>query len=108
MSINLNRRCRIEYKTTTQDATYGSEVVTWTLLAVAWCELRNELPSKSEQIRNGVSINTTRSRLRMRYRTDIDSSMRIILDGVTYQIIGGPVEFMNKQYIECMLDEYSS
>lgn len=108
MNIDLNRRCRVEYPVKTQDATYGSDVTTWTLLAVIWCNIQDELPSKSESNQNGVVVNTKRSRFRARYRTDIDSSMRIICDGVTYQFVSDAAEIGKKQYIEMMIEKFSS
>lgn len=109
MNVVLNKRCRIERKTVTLDSVYGSEVVVWTLLAVIWCELRDiMLPSRSESIKQGLAAAANQSRFRARYRTDIDSSMRIIVDGTIYQIIGGPAEIGNHEFIECVLEKYSS
>jgi len=108
MNVDLNRRCRVEYPVKTQDAVYGSDVTTWTLLAVIWCNIQDELPSKSESNQNGVVINTKRSRFRARYRNDIDSSMRIICDGVTYQIVSDAAEIGKKRHIEMMIEKFSS
>lgn len=108
MNVDLNRRCRVEYPVKTQDSVYGSDVTTWTLLAVIWCNIQDELPSKSESNQNGVVINTKRSRFRARYRTDIDSSMRIICDGVTYNIVSAFADIGNKKYIEAMIEVYTS
>jgi len=108
LNIDLNRRCRVEYPVETQDAVYGSDVATWALLAVIWCNIQDELPSKTESTQNGVVINTKRSRFRARYRTDIDSSMRIICDGITYQIVSAAAEIGKKQHMEMMIERYSS
>jgi len=107
----LNTRCRIEQKSVTQDTDYGTEVVTWPLLAVVWCALQDELPSKSEAVKSGLAIATNRTRVRMRYRTDLDSSMRLVINRptpTTYQIIGGPSELGNKDGIELFVERYSS
>lgn len=108
MNINLDRRCRVEYPVKTQDSTYGSDVTTWTLLAVIWCNIQDELPSKTESNQNGVVINAKRSRFRARYRDDIDSSMRIICDGVTYHIVSDAAEIGKKQHIEMIIEKFSS
>lgn len=107
----LNTRCRIEYKVTTRDDTYNSEIVTWALLAVVWCNLQDELPSKSEALKQGLVLNVNSTRWRARYRSDVDSSMRIVVmrpQQRTYQIASGPAEIGNKDGLECMLEEYSS
>ena len=58
----LNTRCRIERKVVSQDADYGTEVIAWALLGVAWCNVQDELPSKSEAVKNGLAIATNRTR----------------------------------------------
>lgn len=108
MNVRLDRRCRIEQKTVTQDATYGSPVESWSLLAVVWCEIQDVLPSRAESTESQLNISKNPARWRARYRTDIDSSMRIVIDGAIYQIISGPASIDRKKYIECMIEEYSS
>ena len=108
---SLNTRCRIERKVTTQEADFGTEVSAWGLLGVAWCAVQDELPSKSEAVKNGLAISTSRTRVRMNYRTDIDSSMRLVISRPTptiYQIIGGPAELGNKDGIELLCEKSSS
>jgi SPP1 family predicted phage head-tail adaptor len=108
MNIDLNKRCKIEQRATTQDSTYGTLTTTWTLLAVVWCQLQDVLPSRSESVKNGMQIAANQSRFRCRWRNDIDSSMRLTVDGVNYQIIGGPAELGKREFLELMLERYSS
>lgn len=103
----LDKRCRIEQKSTTQDATYGTPVVTWALVGVAWCNVQDELPSKSEAVKNGLAQSVQRARVRMRYRTDINSAMRIVINRpaeTIYQIVGGPAELGRKDGIELFVE----
>ena len=107
----LNTRCRIEQKSVTQDPTYGTELVTWALLATVWCSLQDELPSKSEAVKQGLALSTQRTRVRMRYRADIDSSMRLVINRPTetvYQIVAGPAVLGNKDALEMFVEKYSS
>ena len=104
----LNRRVLIQYKATTQDASYGTEVVTWTTLATVWAEVQDVLPSRSESRPQGIEIGRNVSRVRTRYRTDIDSTMRLTIDGDIYQIIGGPVIMGNREGLEMMAEKYST
>ena len=122
MNIILNRRITIERKTTTQDAVYGTPIVTWVPLvtevgspAVAakfWAEVQDVLPSRSEAVRQGLEVGRNQSRVRMRWRDDIDQSMRMTLHGdsdVIYQIVAGPAEIKGrKNYIEFMVERFSS
>ena len=108
MNIDLNKRCRIEQRSTTQDSTYGTLTTSWTLLAVVWCQLQDVLPSRSEAVKNGMQVSANQTRFRCRWRSDIDSSMRLTVDGIIYQIVGGPAELGKREFIECMLERYSS
>lgn len=107
----LNTRCRIEQKSVTQDATYGTEVVTWTTVATVWCNVQDELPSRSEAVKQGLAVATQRTRVRMRYRTGLDPSMRLVISRpseTTYQIVSGPAVLGNKDGLEFFVEKYSS
>ena len=107
----LDKRCMIERRSTGQDPVFGTPTETWERVCETWCNLQDELPSRSEALKNGVVTAASRTRLRMRYRTDLDSSMRVTLyrpAGIIYQIIGGPSELGGKDGIELLLERYSS
>ena len=108
----LDRRVRIETKQTSQDPDYGTEIVTWALLAVVWANVQDAMPSKAEAVVQGLSVAINQTRVRMRWRNDVDSSARMIIyrpNPVTYQIVGGPSEVGDrKQYIEFMVERLSS
>lgn len=107
----LDKRCLIERRGTGQDPIYGTPVNEWEPVTLAWCNLQDELPSRSESIKKGLNLAANRTRLRMRYRADLDSSMRVTLYRPTaqiYQIIGGPAELGAKDGIELLLERYSA
>lgn len=107
----LNARCRIEYPEHSQDLTYGGDVITWKLLDVVWCNYQDELPSKSNVVKSGLALGTNPMRIRMRYRSDIDSSMRVTInrpDATYYRIVGGPAELGDKDGIEIMVESFST
>jgi SPP1 family predicted phage head-tail adaptor len=111
MRIPLNDRVLIEQKSVTQDATYGTQVVTWTQLATVWADVEDVLPSRSEAVRQGLQVARNQTRIRYIYRTDIDSSMRMThLRSVNrvFQIVGGPAELGAKEYSEVMCESISS
>lgn len=107
-SDRMRHRCRIEYQITTQDPTYGTEVVTWTELATRWGEVQDVLPSRSEAQQDEIVASKNQTRLRMLYWTDITSAMRIVIDGVVYQIISGPAVLGHKDGIEMMIERIST
>ncbi len=118
----LQRQVTIERKVTGTDPTYGTPTVTWVPLVALpgspvvaerfAAELQDVLPSRSEALAQGLEVARNQTRLRMRWRDDIDSSMRVTVHGdsdTVYQIIGGPAEFgRRKEMIELVLERYSS
>lgn len=108
MNVDLNKRCRIEYKSVKNDPKYGTEQVTWQLLAVVWCNVQDVLPSRAEAIKNGLAVGNKQARLRMRFRKDVDSSMRALIDGVVYQFISDFAELGQREYLEAMIEKYTS
>lgn len=107
----LDKRCRVERPVSTPDPEYGTPVITWELVGVRWCGVQDVLPSRSESIKQGLGISTSQARVRMRYCSDIDSSMRLTIMRPTarvYSIIGGPAELGNKDGVEFMVERVSS
>lgn len=107
----LSQRVRIDRKTTSQDATYGTPVVTWSELATVYAEVQDVLPSRAEKAGEGIQIASRPARIRMRYRSDITADMRcVLLDRANrvLQIVSGPAEIGRKEGIELMAQEYSS
>ena len=111
MEIRLDRRIKIEQKAVSQDANYGNEVVAWLPLATVWAEVRDVLPSRAEGYGRNLALARNQTRIRFRYRSDVNSSNRITLLGTeqkVMQIISGPAEIGRKEYQEVMCETYSS
>ena len=111
----LDREITLEYKVITQDPNYGTEIVTWTTRARIWAEVQDALPSKSESVTLGLPVAKNQTRIRFRWRADIDSSMRVILHGgggeadQTLQIVGGPASVGGRRdFTEIVCERYSS
>lgn len=108
---DLMRRITIEKKVVTQNADYGTEVITWSPLAVVWANVQDVLPSRSEAVKQGLALAANQIRVRFRYRSDVDSSMRIVVRGATdrtLQIVGGPAEIGRHEFTEVVCEMYSS
>lgn len=108
----LDKRARIERRTSAADPEYGTPIEAWELVAVVWCSVQDELPSKSaESVKNGIAVSAGKNRVRMRYRTDLDSSMRLIINRpspTVYQIVAGPAELGQKDGTELFCERYST
>lgn len=121
-SGKLDRRATFERRAVTQDAVYGTDVITWVPVAYLpgspqiaekfWVELQDALPSRSESVKQGLAQARNQTRLRMRWRADIDSSQRVTVHGdsdVVYQVVAGPAEIGGrKRGLELMLEKYTT
>lgn len=108
----LDRRVSFDYKSVEQEASYGTEVITWLRLGTFWAEVQDVLPSRSESVAQGLAVARNQTRLRLRWRADLTSAMRVVVHGdtdVVYQIVGGPAEVGGrKEMLEMVLEKYSS
>ena len=106
----LNKRCRIERPVSTQD-TYGAVVTEWVTLAVVWCEVQDRAPSRDEQLNQTATVSGVRARVRMRYRSDVDTSVRLVImrpEQTVWGVVGGPAEIGNRDCIELMCEKVST
>lgn len=103
----------VERPVSTPDPEFGSPVITWTaVFERQWAKIQDALPSRSESVTQGLAVARNQSRLRMRYREDITSDMRVTVHrdaDTVYQIVGGPAMIGGrKERIEVVLERYSS
>lgn len=106
-----NTRVRIEYPVAGVDPTYQTPTVVWTLLAEGWAEMIDKLPSRDEATLDTIALSKIRTRLRFRYRTDIDASMRFIImrpSETVWGVIGGPAMLGRKEQTEFLCEKVSS
>lgn len=107
----LDRRVTIEAKSVTRDPDYGTEVIAWTVFASRVpAQVQDTLPSKSEQVVQGVRVANRPARVRIRYMSGITSDMRVIVHDSTdrtMQIVGGPAEIGRREWLELICEEYS-
>ncbi len=60
---------------------------------------------------NGITLATRPARVRMRFRTDLDASMRFVMTKPfprVMQITAGPAEVGVREEVEFMVEDYSS
>ncbi len=118
----MDRLILIEREVTTQDSVTGADIVDWEPLsympgspAVAekfWAEVQDVMPSRSESVKQGLALARNQSRVRMRWRDDVTSAMRVTVYGdsaVLYQIVGGPAEISGrKRMLEMVIERYTT
>jgi SPP1 family predicted phage head-tail adaptor len=106
----MDTRVRFENKSISQDPVYGTEVISWLPKATVWAEVMDVLPTRqqAEQMRNNTQVSVRRARVRMRYRSDIDASMRCLIGGIVHQIVGGPAEIGRHEFMEILIERVST
>ena len=79
----LNRRVRI-LAPLVGEGTSGEQIITWPELATVWANVR--FLGGLETLRAGAVTATTKASVRIRRRADVTAAMRLVYDGVTYDI----------------------
>ena len=79
----LNRRVVIQQLTAGQDD-IGQPVQTWATLATVWAHILHI--SGRESIQADADTATLKASIRIRYRTDVTSAMRVVHGAKTYEI----------------------
>lgn len=83
----LCHRVTIQNKTTTYDE-YNYETEAWTEYKKLWSKI--EFLSVKDSLTAKAAGSETTARLKLRKRDDIDSSMRVLFDGQTFQVVSPP------------------
>jgi SPP1 family predicted phage head-tail adaptor len=83
----LCHRVTIQQKTTVYDD-YNYETEAWTDFKKLWGKL--DFLSVKDSINAKAAGSQTTARLKLRKRTDIDTTMRVLYDGQTFQIVSPP------------------
>lgn len=106
----LDQQALIEYRAAGQDSDYGTPNGAWTTLATVRANFQDVLPSKAEQSGHGIRMLTRPCRVRIRYRTDVTSAMRItwVERSRVMLIVSGPAELGRKEGLELMAEEYTT
>lgn len=90
------------------DAFDGAGSGTWASVDTdVWIGLRDMLPTRDEKTQSGMTVQSRRARVRMRWRADVDETMRFVVDGRDpLHIIAGPAVIGRRQWLEFMVEEY--
>lgn len=116
LASRLRDRVRIE-RPVADDSLDGAGSGSWVLVQddVA-AEIEDMLPSRGERLADGINVTAGPARVRMRYRTDVTSSMRLVeilsdeagndVDGRVLQIISKPAR-LGREAIELMTEDYN-
>lgn len=81
--VPLNHRITIERPSTVKDA-IGQPVEGWELVGEVWANVR--YLNGVETIKAGAEMSIAKASIRVRYRTDLDASMRVRFGATTFKV----------------------
>jgi SPP1 family predicted phage head-tail adaptor len=96
-SGKLNRRITIQQLSAGQDE-IGQPVQTWSNVATVWADIRHQ--SGMETIKADAVTSTVRASIRIRYRSDLNSGMRVLHDSTAYNILAVLPDLARKEYVD--------
>ena len=94
---SLNRQVTIQSPPTAEDA-LGQPTGSWTTVATVWANVR--LLNGLETIKGGAEASVAKASIRIRYRTDVTSAMRVVHGSTTYEIKAVLPDVAGKQYLD--------
>ena len=83
----LDRIVTIQQRTVVRDS-FGGEVVTWVDLAQVWASFRPRTATERFENESNIELASNTAAFRVRYRSDLDETMRIVHDGHEWDIEG--------------------
>ncbi len=105
----LDKFIRIEQKSVTNDANYGSEVIAWVPYKECWAQI-NDITTRSQESTNSdLRLLKRPCKVLVRYDAGIDATMRIVMldeNDRVLQIISKPAEIGRKEAMEFMAEDY--
>jgi SPP1 family predicted phage head-tail adaptor len=93
----LRTRVVIQQQSTVQDA-LGQHSIDWTTYATLWADVKHS--SGIETMKAGAEASIVRASIRIRYRNDITSAMRVTHDTTTYNIIAVLPDVAKHEYTD--------
>lgn len=105
----MDRRLTILSRVAAQEDVYGTSSGSWQPLETVWAEIQDVLPSRSERVADSIDIARRPARIRIRWRSDLTSAMRLRLeDGRELKIVAGPAELGRRDRLELMAEEITT
>lgn len=108
LASRLNRLVRIEAPQA--DAAFnGAGSGTWVLIDEVYAEILDLLPgreTRGDRVVNGIDFSVRPARVRIRFRDDLTSAMRLVLGNRVMQITTVPAEIGRREALEFLVEDY--
>ncbi len=93
----LDRRITLQYALKGRDAAGGVEF-TWVDAAEVWADWTPQTGREIQQAGQKLALNV--GNLRIRFRTDIDATWRVVLGDAVFELLAPPVEVGRRIYLD--------
>ena len=97
----LNRRIVIQRPGTAQDS-IGQPIATWTDVDPAWAAIK--MQTGIGVIRASADVSTIPVSIRVRYRTDLDASMRVVHGSTVYAVKAVMPDVAGRQFTDMVCE----
>lgn len=91
----LDERITIRSRTETQDPVLGTYDYEWSNVATVWADVWEVMGG--EDWAQGLNIAKRPISITIRYRSDLNSTMRVAWRGNEYRIVRGPIELNRRE-----------
>lgn len=100
-SDTLRHKVSIQARSKTRDAA-GQPVEAWAPIATPWADIKHL--GGLETIKGGAETAQVKASIRMRYRTDVDESMRVVHGATVYEIKAVLPELGRKRWVDLVCE----
>lgn len=107
-AARYDHRVTFRAMTVARDPKFNTRAKSWADHATVFAQVLDLLPSRGEQIADGVDIRRKPCRLRIRWRADINPDMRVVIGGIEHAIVGGPAEVGRREELELVCEALST
>ncbi len=97
----LRNSCTLQQLATGQDS-MGQPLTTWQDVEGFWGDIRHT--GGLESIKAGATTSSVQASIRRRYRTGIDSGMRVVSGGTTYGILAVLPDAAGREYLDLVCE----
>ncbi len=104
-SGNYRHLISIQVRGSTRDEAF-QPIETWTEFAAPWADILNT--GGMEAIRAGAVSSKVQTSIRLRYRTDIDASMRVVHGTNTYKILAVLPDERRRQHVDLVCEKVAN
>ena len=99
---SLNTRATIQKRTGGTDDWGTPLPEAWADYAVVWANVKHL--GGAETIRAGAETSVVQASIRIRFRTDVDAGMRVVVDGAVYSVTAALPDLVEREHVDLVAE----